>query len=51
MTLYPGSIILTGTPPGVGEGRDPKVFLRKGDSLTVSISGIGKLTNPVALEK
>ena len=51
MTLYPGSVILTGTPAGVGEGRDPKVFLRKGDTVTVSIGGIGKLTNPVELEK
>jgi len=51
MTLYPGSIIMTGTPPGVGEGRDPKVFLRKGDTVTVAISSIGKLTNPVELEK
>ena len=51
MTLYPGSIIMTGTPPGVGEGRDPKVFLRKGDTVTVAISGIGRLTNPVGIEK
>ncbi|MBT3199093.1 MAG: fumarylacetoacetate hydrolase family protein [Phycisphaerales bacterium] len=51
MTLYPGSVILTGTPPGVGEGRSPKIFLRKGDTVTVSIGGIGKLTNPVELEK
>jgi len=51
MTLYPGSIIMTGTPPGVGEGRDPKVFLREGDTVTVTISGIGQLTNPVGMEK
>jgi len=51
MTLYPGSVILTGTPPGVGEGRDPKVFLRNGDTITVAISSIGKLTNPVKMEK
>ena len=51
MTLYPGSVILTGTPAGVGEGRDPKVFLRKGDTVSISISGIGTLTNPVGLEK
>ncbi|MDP6545066.1 MAG: fumarylacetoacetate hydrolase family protein [Phycisphaerae bacterium] len=50
MTLYSGSIIMTGTPSGVGEGRDPKVFLRKGDTVTVSISGIGQLTNPVGME-
>jgi len=51
MTLYPGSVILTGTPPGVGEGRSPKVFLRNGDTITVSITGIGQLTNPVKMEK
>ena len=51
MTLYPGSVILTGTPAGVGEGRDPKVFLRKGDTVTVAISSIGELTNPVEIEK
>jgi len=51
MTLYAGSIIMTGTPEGVGEGRDPKVFLRKGDTVTVSIGGIGQLTNPVEMEK
>jgi len=51
MTLYPGSVIMTGTPSGVGEGRDPKVFLRNGDTVTVAIDGIGKLTNPVKIEK
>ncbi len=51
MTLFPGSIIMTGTPPGVGEGRTPKIFLRNGDKVTVSIGGIGQLTNPVGMEK
>jgi len=51
MTLYPGSVIMTGTPSGVGESRDPKVFLRNGDTVTVEIGGIGKLTNPVEMEK
>ncbi len=37
MTLYPGSVILTGTPSGVGFGRDPQVFLTDGDALTVEI--------------
>ena len=50
MTLYPGSIILTGTPSGVGFGRDPQVFLAAGDELTVEIEGIGQLTNTVELE-
>ncbi len=51
MTLYPGSVILTGTPHGVGMARDPQVFLRDGDTVTVEIEGIGKLTNPVVAEK
>lgn len=50
MTLYPGSIILTGTPWGVGMGRDPKVFLKSGDIMTVEIEGIGSLVNPVLAE-
>jgi 2,4-didehydro-3-deoxy-L-rhamnonate hydrolase len=45
-TLEPADIILTGTPPGVGEGRDPKVYLKDGDTVTCSIDGIGELTNP-----
>lgn len=51
MTLYPGSVILTGTPHGVGMARDPQVFLRDGDTVTVEIEGIGTLTNPVVAEK
>jgi len=45
-TLEPADIILTGTPPGVGEGRDPKVYLKDGDIVTCTIDGIGELTNP-----
>ncbi|WP_406049740.1 fumarylacetoacetate hydrolase family protein [Streptomyces virginiae] len=40
MTLHPGDVILTGTPAGVGP-------LRRGDRVTVSVEGIGELTNPV----
>lgn len=47
MTLEPGDLILTGTPSGVGEGRDPQVWLRPGDTVTVEIEGVGELTNPV----
>ncbi|KKK39821.1 fumarylacetoacetate hydrolase [Mesobacillus campisalis] len=47
MTLRPGDIIATGTPPGVGMGRDPQVWLKDGDNLSVSIEKIGTLTNPV----
>ncbi|MBD3305091.1 FAA hydrolase family protein [candidate division KSB3 bacterium] len=46
-TLLPGDIILTGTPPGVGVFRDPKVFLAPGDTITIEIEGLGALTNPV----
>jgi acylpyruvate hydrolase len=47
MTLEPGDIISTGTPGGVGEHRDPPVFLKDGDVVTCSIEGIGSLENPV----
>lgn len=50
VTLLPGTVILTGTPPGVGFVRKPPVFLRPGDRVTVSIEGIGDLTNPVQAE-
>lgn len=45
MTLLPGDILLTGTPPGVGAGRDPQVFIRDGDRLRVEIEGLGVLEN------
>lgn len=45
MTLLPGDIILTGTPDGVGAGRNPQVFLNPGDHIVTSISEIGKLRN------
>ncbi len=51
MTLYPGSVIFTGTPPGVGFKREPPVFLRPGDTVTVDVDGIGQLTNPVVREQ
>jgi 2-keto-4-pentenoate hydratase/2-oxohepta-3-ene-1,7-dioic acid hydratase in catechol pathway len=41
MTLYPGDIITTGTPPGVGLGMKPPVFLKKGDVVTLGIEGLG----------
>lgn len=46
-TLLPGTVILTGTPPGVGFARRPPVFLRRGDTITVHVEEIGALTNPV----
>jgi 2-keto-4-pentenoate hydratase/2-oxohepta-3-ene-1,7-dioic acid hydratase in catechol pathway len=47
VTLEPGDVIATGTPPGVGAGRTPPVFLRPGDVVEVEIDGVGRLTNPV----
>jgi len=46
-TLLPGTLILTGTPPGVGFARKPPVFLADGDRVEASIEGIGTLANPV----
>jgi 2,4-diketo-3-deoxy-L-fuconate hydrolase len=42
MTLEPGDIICTGTPPGVGMGRKPQRFLKKGDTLRLGIAGLGE---------
>jgi 2-keto-4-pentenoate hydratase/2-oxohepta-3-ene-1,7-dioic acid hydratase in catechol pathway len=50
MTLMPGDVIATGTPAGVGFARDPKVFLKPGDEVTIEIEGLGSLTNPVEAE-
>jgi 2-keto-4-pentenoate hydratase/2-oxohepta-3-ene-1,7-dioic acid hydratase in catechol pathway len=47
MTLLPGDIISTGTPGGVGVFRDPQVFLKPGDTVTVEVEGVGRLVNPV----
>lgn len=49
-TLLPGTVILTGTPQGVGMARTPPRWLKPGDTVTVDIEAIGALTNPVALE-
>jgi 2-keto-4-pentenoate hydratase/2-oxohepta-3-ene-1,7-dioic acid hydratase in catechol pathway len=46
-TLLPGTVILTGTPHGIGAARKPPVFLKHGDSVTIEIDKIGSLTNPV----
>lgn len=46
-TLLPGTVILTGTPHGIGAARQPEVFLQAGDSVTIEIENIGALTNPV----
>lgn len=49
-TLLPGTVILTGTPHGVGMARDPQVWLAPGDRVVVEIEGIGALENPVVEE-
>jgi 2-keto-4-pentenoate hydratase/2-oxohepta-3-ene-1,7-dioic acid hydratase in catechol pathway len=50
-TLLPGTVILTGTPQGVGVARNPPRFLHAGDKVTIDIEGIGALTNPVIDEE
>ncbi len=47
MTLLPGTVILTGTPEGVGFARKPPVFLRPGDVVEVEVGPVGVLRNPV----
>lgn len=49
-TLLPGTVILTGTPHGVGFARTPPVWLKAGDTVTIDIEKIGALTNPVIAE-
>jgi acylpyruvate hydrolase len=49
-TLEPGDLILTGTPAGIGCNRHPQVFLQPGDQVSVTIDGIGTLSNPVVAE-
>ena len=50
-TLLPGTVILTGTPSGVGYTRNPAVFLMPGDTVDVTVEGVGTLSNPVELQK
>ncbi len=50
VTLEPGDLIFTGTPPGVGIARKPPVVLQPGDVVEVEIAGIGVLKNPVVAE-
>ena len=47
ITLEPGDVIATGTPPGVGFARKPPVFLHPGDEMEVDIEGVGQLNTPV----
>ena len=51
MTLFAGDIITTGTPPGVGSGMKPQVFLKAGDVMTLGISGLGEQRQKIVLFK
>jgi 2-keto-4-pentenoate hydratase/2-oxohepta-3-ene-1,7-dioic acid hydratase in catechol pathway len=51
MTLEPGDVIATGTPPGVGNARKPPVYLKAGDVVEVEVEGLGVLSNPVVDEE
>ncbi|MCA0455879.1 MAG: fumarylacetoacetate hydrolase family protein [Chloroflexi bacterium] len=50
MTLEPGDIVSTGTPPGVGMARNPKRYMKPGDVVDVTIEKLGTLSNPVVGE-
>jgi len=50
MTLEPGDVIATGTPPGVGMGQKPPVYLRDGDVMTLGIAGLGEQRSPVVAD-
>lgn len=47
MTISPGDILLTGTPAGTGMALDPPSYLQPGDRVTVEITGLGSLDNPI----
>lgn len=51
MSLQPGDIISTGTPPGVGMGQNPEVYLKPGDKMELGISGLGVQTQSVEAAK
>jgi 2-keto-4-pentenoate hydratase/2-oxohepta-3-ene-1,7-dioic acid hydratase in catechol pathway len=51
VTLEPGDVIATGTPPGVGFARKPPVYIKPGDRMEVEIEGLGVLGNPVTAAK
>ena len=50
LTLYPGDVIATGTPGGVGDSRQPPRYLHDGDTVEIRVAGVGTLTNPVVNE-
>jgi 2,4-didehydro-3-deoxy-L-rhamnonate hydrolase len=48
MSLYPGDVLLTGTPSGIGNAREPQIFLTEGDEVVVRAEGLGELSNRLA---
>ena len=50
-SLLPGDVICTGTPGGVGDSRDPRRYLREGETVSVTVGNIGTLSNPVTFEQ
>jgi 2-keto-4-pentenoate hydratase/2-oxohepta-3-ene-1,7-dioic acid hydratase in catechol pathway len=50
-TLLPGDVLITGTPHGVGAGRNPPVFLKDGDTISIEVEGLGTLTNTCEEER
>jgi 2,4-diketo-3-deoxy-L-fuconate hydrolase len=50
MSLYPGDIISTGTPPGVGMGQKPPVYLKTGDVMRLGIEGLGEQRQKVVAD-
>ena len=51
MTLYPGDIITTGTPSGVGMAKKPQIFLKNGDEMMLKIDGLGFQKQKVVLHQ
>lgn len=51
ITLEPGDVVATGTPPGVGFARKPPIFMKNGDTAEVEIEGLGILSNPVRADE
>ena len=50
-TLEPGDVIFTGTPAGVGAGFDPPKWLKAGDQVRISVSGLGSIENEIVAEQ
>ena len=50
MTLMPGDVITTGTPPGVGMARNPRVFLKEADRLMLTVEGLGEQHHTLVAE-